>query len=122
MEARDRTLDTLLDLDGQVFIVDEAGEYWVKFRVRRIAVSPERPHGLDYSLTLHGKNNERLIGFDNAHGVRQSARPGGAGGVEYDHKHGLQSVRPYRYRDAAALLADFWTEVDQVLRERGVLK
>lgn len=122
MEARDGTLDTLLDLDGQVFIVDEAGEYWVKFRVRRVAMSPERPHGLDYSLTLHGKNSERLIGFDNAHGVRQSARPGGAGDVEYDHKHSLQSVRPYRYRDAAELLADFWAEVDRVLRERGVLR
>ncbi len=122
MEARDGTLDTLLDLDGQVFIVDEAGEYWVKFRVRRVGMSPERPHGLDYSLTLHGKNSERLIGFDNAHGVRQSARPGGAGDVEYDHKHSLQSVRPYRYRDAAELLADFWAEVDRVLRERGVLR
>ncbi len=82
----------------------------------------QRPHGLDYSLTLHGKNSERLIGFDNAHGARQSARPGGAGDVEYDHKHSLQSVRPYRYRDAAELLADFWAEVDRVLRERGVLR
>ena len=43
MEARDGTLDTLLDLDDQVFIVDEAGEYWVKFRVRRVAMSPETP-------------------------------------------------------------------------------
>ena len=42
--------------------------------------------------------------------------------MEYDHKHGLQSVRRYRYRDAAELLADFWTEVDRVLRERGVLR
>jgi len=31
-------------------------------------------------------------------------------------------IRPYDYRDAASLLADFWNEVDAVLKERGVLK
>jgi hypothetical protein len=44
-----------------------------------VAVSEERPHGLDYSITLHGNENERLVGFDNAHAVRQSAGPGGKG-------------------------------------------
>lgn len=29
--------------------------------------------------------------------------------------------KPDEYRDAATLLADFWTEVDAVLKERGVL-
>lgn len=29
--------------------------------------------------------------------------------------------RAYEYRDAATLLADFWTTVDAVLRERGVI-
>lgn len=29
--------------------------------------------------------------------------------------------RSYEYRDAATLLADFWTMVDGVLRERGVI-
>jgi hypothetical protein len=27
---------------------------------------------------------------------------------------------PYDYTDAATLLADFWTEVDAVLKEKGV--
>jgi hypothetical protein len=28
-------------------------------------------------------------------------------------------VKPYAYSDAAKLLADFWVEVDRVLKERG---
>ena len=118
---RDTSLDTLLYLNGQVLVVDEQGGYWVKFEVRRVEVTPEKPHGLDYSLTLHARDNERLVGFDNAHAVRQSAGPGGKGNAAYDHKHRLDTVRPYRYRDASALLADFWAEVDAVLREKGVL-
>jgi len=33
----------------------------------------------------------------------------------------LRTIRAYEYRDAATLLADFWTTVDAVLRERGVI-
>ncbi len=84
---RDPCLDLLLDLDGQILIVDEKGEYWVKFNVREVPVTEERPHGLHYSLTLHGKNNERLVGFDNAHSIRQSAGPSGKAPVKFDHKH-----------------------------------
>jgi hypothetical protein len=117
---RDTSLDTLLDLDSQVLVLDERGGCWVKFDVKLVEVSEERPHGLDYSITLHGNDNERLVGFDNAHAVRQSAGPGGKGKTAYDHKHRVRSIRPYEYRDAATLLADFWAEVDAVLKEKGV--
>jgi hypothetical protein len=116
-QPRDLTLDTLLDLDGQVLVVDPGGGHWVRFVVTRIPVTPEKPHGLDYSLTLHGPDGERLVGFDNAHRVAPQ-RSGSA----QDHRHRLRTVRPYEYRDAATLLADFWTTVDSVLRERGVIK
>lgn len=119
---RDLALDALLDLDGQVLVVDEKGGYWVKFEARRVSVTPERPYGLEYSLTLHGKNNQRLVGFDNAHRVRRSGGPGGKGLAAFDHKHRFRTIRPYEYRDAGSLLADFWSEVDSVLREQGVLK
>jgi hypothetical protein len=66
-ETRDPGLDALLDLDGQVLVVDPLGGHWVKFVVRSVPVSPERPHGLDYALTLHGTDGGRLAGFDNAH-------------------------------------------------------
>lgn len=114
-ELRDPTLDTLLELDGQVLVVDPQGNHWVRFVVTQVAVSPEKPHGLDYSLTLHGPDGERLVGFDNAHPVGKRKR-----GKPQDHRHRLRLIRTYEYRDAAGLLADFWSVVDAVLRERGV--
>jgi hypothetical protein len=114
-EDRDPTLDTLLDLDGTVFVVDPEAGHLVKFVVLRVPVSPERPHGISYSLTLHGPNNERLVGFDNAHPTAAQKR-----GEPQDHRHHMRTIKAYEYRDAAALLADFWETVDAVLRERGV--
>jgi hypothetical protein len=46
---RDPGAEVLLDLDGQVFVVDPKGGYWVRFSVNRIASTPERPHGLKYN-------------------------------------------------------------------------
>jgi len=115
-EDRDPSLYALLDLHGQVLVVDPEGGHWVKFIVTRISVSPEKPHGLDYSLTLHGPSGERLAGFDNAHPVGRQKK-----GEPQDHRHRLRTVKPYAYQDAATLLADFWQVVDAVLKERGVL-
>jgi len=47
--------------------------------------------------------------------------PAGRAGGVFDHRHRMRTVRPYDYRDAATLLVDFWTEVDAVLRDKGVL-
>jgi hypothetical protein len=113
MPHRDPSLDNLLDLNGQVLVIDEAG-YWVRFIVHEVPASAQKPHGLDYSLTLHGPGGERLVGFDNAHAVAGRRRD------EHDHKHRLRTVRPYEYKDAAALVADFWVEVEAVMREKGI--
>jgi hypothetical protein len=120
-QIRDHSLDTLLDLDGQVFVVDLSGEHWVKFVVKRVDTTPERPHGLRYSLTLHAGSGERLVGFDNAHPVQPTVGPAGKTRKRHDHKHRLRTIQPYDYKDAATLLADFWAEVDTVLKERGVI-
>ena len=40
MPPRDPSLDTLLDLDGQVLVVDPAGKHWLRFVVTRVVVSP----------------------------------------------------------------------------------
>lgn len=53
---RDPALDALLELDGQVLVIDPETRHWVRFAVRRIPASEAKPHGLDYSLT------RRLIG------------------------------------------------------------
>jgi len=111
---RDPSLNTLLDLDGQVLVIDEAG-YWVKFVVNQVPVTADKPHGLDYTLTLHDPEGGRLVGFDNAHPVAGQGK-----GAGKDHKHRLRTVRPYAYTDAGALLAAFWKEVESVMREKGV--
>ncbi len=71
---RDPSLDVLLDLDGQVLVVDPDGGYWVRCVVTRVAASAEKPHGLDDSLTLHGPDGERLAGSGQA-SARRTAGP-----------------------------------------------
>ena len=100
--------------------MDEVG-HWVKFVVVRTEATAERPHGLSYSLTLHAPDGERLVGFDNAHAVREGRGPGRRRSGEHDHRHRLRTIRSYEYTDAVTLLGDFWKEVDEVLRERGSL-
>ena len=115
---RDLSIDSLLDLNGQTLVVDDAG-YWVKFVVYRVPVVADKPHGLDYSLTLHGPDGVRLVGFDNAHAVHRRKR---AIGNANDHRHRLRTIKAYDYTDAGALVAAFWQEVESVMREKGIWK
>lgn len=113
----DASLDVLVDLDGQVLVVDPEGGHRVRFVVTRVPVSQEKPHGLDYSLTLHGPDGERLVGFDNAHPLARQEF-----GEPQDHRHRLRTIMAYEYKEAASLLTDFWNTVDSVLRERGIIR
>lgn len=96
--------------------------YWVKFEVTAVAVTSQRPHGLRYSLTLHGPTGERMVGFDNVHAISGVSGPSRKSTQKFDHKYRFRTVKPYEYSDAANLLEDFWNEVDGVLREIGVIK
>ena len=116
---QDYTLENLLDLDGDIYVIDENAGYWVKFAVRRVTPSPGRPHGVEYSLTMHDSNNRRLVGFDNAHPVQGTKRSQRGAGRAYDHRHRLGAVKPYTYENAAKLVADFWEAVDEVLKLKG---
>ena len=117
---RDPGLDTLLQLDGTVLVIDPAGKHWVKFTAKAVPADMARPNGVAYSLTLHDSAGRRLAGFDNAHPVRPVDGPSGPRRESYDHRHRLDSVRPYRYSDAMTLLSDFWNEVEFVLREENI--
>ena len=124
VEAKfDPRLDHLLALDGVVLVVDPVGNHWVKFVVKRVEPSSERPHGLSYSLTLHAADGERLVGFDNAHAIHSGSGPSRRASVTYDHRNRRhRDARPYEFQDAAALLRVFWTEVDALLKKEGVLR
>jgi hypothetical protein len=114
----DPSLEVLLDLDGQRFTIEPSG-HSAKFIVSRVPATSTRPEGINYSLTLHGPDGTRLVGFNNAHAVRASRGPAG-GWKELDHQHRLGTTRLYRYIDAMKLLEDFWREVYAVLDELGV--
>jgi hypothetical protein len=87
---------------------------------KSVEPSPERPHGISYSLTLHAANGERLVGYDNAHAVATGSGPGRQKGAAHDHRRRHTRTRSYAFSDAATLMQDFWNDVDAVLCERGV--
>ena len=116
----DPTIEWFLDLDGTIHFVDEKCRYRVKIETKRTDVTPERPHGLSYSLTLHDANNERILGFDNAHPVRASEGPGGRKHRFYDHRHRYDKTRVYRFVNTETLITDFYKAVDRILDEKGV--
>lgn len=116
----EHTLEFLLGFNGHVHRY--AGGYWLKFKIREVAASDGKPHGLDYSFALHGPDNRRLIGFDNAHSVpakgsRFKKRP-----KAMDHWHRTETDEglPYAFKDAETLLDDFFDEVERVLTEYGI--
>lgn len=112
---QDETLETLLDLDGLTFILENG--YLTKFVVRRVKPTQQIPHGVRYSLTLHDRNNARILGFDNAHAVKPPKRKKyGARRITWDHKHKLEKVSPYEYESASQLLEDFWDAVDKITK------
>ena len=107
-------LETLLDLDGMTYRLDKG--YWVKFEVRLVQATAQRPHGLAYSLTLHDRNNSRVIGFDNAHGCPSPRRKKFSGRkITWDHRHHqAEKIVSYEYESAVQLMEDFWIEVECV--------
>lgn len=119
MTARpDPAIATLLDLDGS--ILDQGDGYWIKIVARQVEPSAGIPHGVSYSLTLHEPYGERILGFDNAHAIRPPKKFKYAGQrFSYDHKHrhARDQGVPYEYTTAHQLLADFFDEVDRVLKE-----
>ena len=64
--------------------------------------SAQRPHGLKYRLYC-GRGKACLVRYDNEAG-------------KGDHRHAGGAERRYRFKSAEQLLADFWTDVDEMLR------
>ena len=113
----DKDLETLLDLDG--FIIEQIEGCWVKFEVRRVPKSITIPHGVRYSLTLHNRHGERMMGFDNAHAVKIKNKSKFQGRKTFDHRHRHTKDEgiPYEFIDAHQLIKYFWREVDKILTD-----
>ncbi len=108
-------LNTLVELNGYTFRLD--GGYWVKFEAYVVNITEHIPHGISYSLTLHDRNNRRIVGFDNAHGYSSKSRRKkfGCRKVTWDHKHNCETVVNYDFESPEQLMVDFWEEVGKVV-------
>ena len=115
MVDRDPALDRLLDLDG--FFADMGGGYSVRISAHQVPADAARPHGMAYTLTMHGPDGDRIFGIDNAHAVRPTRGPAGRSAATHDHLHRGDTIRPYHYRGADTLMDDFWREVIAILKE-----
>ena len=117
----DPGIENLLYLDGMVLEVDSELGYFVQIKAALAEVTPGRPQGIKYSLTLHSKDNDRLMGFDNAHPMEDRRRGKFSRHrklSKWDHKHRFKDVAvvtPYDYINAEKLLIDFWCAVDEAI-------
>jgi hypothetical protein len=109
-----------LGFDGRVHHLKKG--YWLKFEIKRVEPTPERPHGLRYAFTLHDPEGTRLLGFDNAHSVDPLGSRFRQPNAEHDHWHRTEDDpgRPYIFTTAVQFLTDFFAEVDRVLAEHGI--
>lgn len=72
MQRMQQGLQYLLELDGEVFPMKNG--FWTFIVARLVTPNASIPHGLRYSLTLHDRNNQRVLGYDNAHAIRIGSR------------------------------------------------
>lgn len=108
-------IEYLLSLNGEIFPMESG--YWTKFEAYQVEPNKQIPHGVRYSLSLHDKNNTRVLGFDNAHAIKPKRKKYGARKVTWDHKHQQESVSLYEFETAGQLLEDFWAAVEKYLGE-----
>ena len=103
----DNGVDTLLDLNGN--IVQQEHGFWVEIHAWRVESTALIPHGVRYALTLHEQNGKRVMGYDNAHGVKPFNRFKYAGQVlPYDHKPHFRSRRALRIQGCLSITSGFF--------------
>lgn len=119
-KGTDHTLKLLPDLDGFAYGTD--GGYWLKYEVRKVRKTDEKPHGIKYSLPLHHPSGRRIFGIDNAHRPEAPKKPAGKSRIPLaaDPMHKGNRFVPYTFRDAETLLEDFHRGVDLTLKKSGM--
>ena len=115
--SQDAGIRNLLDLAG--YVLDQEDGYWIKIEAWQVPVNDDIPHGIRYALTLHAPGGKRLLGYDNAHAVKVKRGLFGGRRLPFDHRHRHVSDKgvPYLFKSADQLLADFFAEVDEALKE-----
>lgn len=113
--------EAFLDLDRFQLNYDNGWRIWM--RVFEVPIEEGRPHGINYALVLYNEKDGRVVGYGNAHPVDEATGPARRSRRRkiFDHRHFKDKSRPYRFETFAALLSDFWTDVETVLKEEGIL-
>lgn len=117
----DHGIETLLNLHGWTAEVGEG--FWVCVKAFRIHPDTGRPHGLNYSLTMHRPGGSRLLGYDNAHYPKIGSGPSRRSqriARGFDHRHFRERINWYDFESSTKLIDDFWTDVATIMGEEGV--
>ena len=117
----DHGIETLLNLHG--WTDEVGGGFWVSVKAFRVPPDELRPHGINYTLTMHRPGGKRIVGYDNAH-----APPIGSGPARksqqrakgFDHRHFRERITWYDFESPVKLMEDFWADVQTILEEEGV--
>ncbi len=110
---RDDDLERLLEYDRIRYYL--ANGWYVRFRIWRVEVTGSRPFGIRYSFTLHDDLNQRLLGFDNSHGVPRQ--------VAHDHQHAFRRTKDvfaYAFVNADELLSDFMAAAEAACQHENI--
>jgi hypothetical protein len=111
----DRDLTGLIDLAGTWRL---SNGYQIIIRAEWVDVTVNRPHGISYALVLKDASQDRILGFDNSHGVD------GAGENEpFDHEHRPNAIgRQFRYEFVSAwqLVTDFFDRCEKYCRQHDI--
>jgi hypothetical protein len=83
-------------------VSDEHGNT-IEIKVWRVPRTPDKPHGLKYSL-VYIVDETRVLGYDNAES-------------RGDHRHYYDKEEPYRFTGIDRLLEDFYKDIRRYLRE-----
>jgi hypothetical protein len=89
-------------IESQKFTLDNGATVQIKIW-QLPKPTPERPHGLKYSLYF-GRDGQRIIGYDNESG-------------KGDHRHYRNREEPYRFTTFEMLIADFWRDVHKEIED-----
>lgn len=84
--------------------------------MRKVPANEHIPHGIRYSLTSHDRYNRRVVGYDNAHGIKSKRKKFSGTRFVWDHGHERSTTLPYEFEDAYQLMEDFWNDVNQIMR------
>lgn len=106
--------------DGYTFWFEQG--YSATFRFWLADAPNEGQHPYRYELVLHGPQNDRMMGYDNAHPVKWKSGMFRHRSENPDHYHrtGSDPGRPYEFVSITQVLKDFFNKTESTLENLGI--